>query len=126
MANEPVTLSGVTSDNVAPGWVCVRGTLTGPALYDATNGAAFDLSSYLTTIYGGVAITGTDTQADAGYAPMYFNAASTASTGKLAFAWDTANSGDAEDARAFTTATEDTVMNTLVFTFEAWGTPPTR
>ena len=50
MADDPVTISGVKQTNMELGQKRITGLITGPADYDATNGAAMDVSAYVQSI----------------------------------------------------------------------------
>ena len=127
MADDPVAIVATpTTTNIRPGLILVRGQITGPADYDNSGGAAFDLSSYLTTVKG-VKITGTDAQADAGVLATYLNAGSTAAGGFVTFGRDAgSDNGGAKNARVIANVADTTNLSGLTFWFEAVGTPPTR
>jgi hypothetical protein len=122
MADDPMTITVSGTKNIGPGLCMIYGTMAGPTDYDASGGAACDLSSYLTTVYGGVSLNGVDTEADAVIVPMYLNAAGTASTGFLKFMWDS----DSAAAGVLEDVVDTTNLSGYTWYFRAFGSPPTR
>ena len=96
MADDPMTLSVSRQINLAPGLVEVVYLATGPADYDATNGAAMDVSAYFQTI-DSVTFNAVTAKADALVIPRYVNDDFTdADGGAVYFTWDPADGGAAE------------------------------
>lgn len=73
MADDPVTISDATTTTIREGLVKVSFLCAGPADYDSTNGAAMDLSTYVTTIEDGPFFGGVTAAADALVLPTYVN-----------------------------------------------------
>lgn len=108
MANDPITMGTVTQFNVCPGKIKCEFLATGPADYDATNGSALDLSTYFETITS-VTFAGVTAADDALVYATYVSADyDDASAGAVYFTWDTANDGNAQNARAFSNVADTT------------------
>lgn len=123
MADDPVTLSSVEEFNLDPGLKYVTGLCTGPADYDATNGAAMDVSSYLQTIHF-ISFGGVTAKADALVYPTYVNDDYTdADGGAVYFTWDPADGGAAE---VFANVDDTTNLGGYQWRFYAMGTEVTR
>jgi hypothetical protein len=119
MADDPMALSDVTVTTIREGLCLVTGLATGPADYDATNGAAFDPSSYVTTLESGVTWGGVTAKADALVYPTYVNDDfDDADGGAVYFTW-----GTAEDDEAFRNVSDQTNLSGYVWRFSIWGTP---
>lgn len=101
MADDPMTISGAETMNVGPGLRIVAAKVTGPADYDATNGAALDVSAYGTDIMF-LSLQGVYAKADALIYANYVNDDfDDADGGAVYFTWSPAKSGDAEAAELF-------------------------
>jgi hypothetical protein len=96
MADDPMTLTFVKQTNLAPGLVRVVYLAAGPADYDATNGAAMDVSTYFQTI-DNVTFGACTAKADALICtPKYVNDDfSDADGGAVYFTWDSATAAAA-------------------------------
>lgn len=125
MADDPMTLASVTSTTIREGLVLVEGLASGPADYDATNGASMDVSSYVTAIKGGIDFTSVTAKADALVYPTYVNDDMTdADGGAVYFTWSPAKTGDAENAEIFDNVADTTDLSDYQWTFSILGTPP--
>ena len=82
MADDPMTLTFVKQRNRGPGDLEVTYLAAGPADYDATNGAAMDVSTYFQTI-DNVVFGGVTAKADALIYPPTSTMISTMPTGVL-------------------------------------------
>lgn len=119
MADDPMTLSDVTSTTIREGLVMVNGFAAGPADYDATNGSAMDVSSYVTTIESGVILAGVTAKADALIYATYVNDDfDDADGGAVYFTW-----GTAEDDEAFRNVSDTTDLSGYQWRFTLFGTP---
>jgi hypothetical protein len=121
MADDPVTISGVTEFNLAPpGLKYVTGLITGPADYDATNGAAMDVSTYFQTVHD-IQFGLVTAKADALVVPRYVNDDITdADGGAVYFTW----SGTAGAVLA--NVDDTTNLSGYQWRFVAFGTEVTR
>ena len=118
MADDPMTVTSATGINLAPGMRAVEFKLTGPADYDATNGAAFDLSSYFTTKIYSVSWGAVDAKADALVKPDYVNDDMTdLDGGAVYFTWTNAGTS----AAVFGNVTDQTNLSGYVFYCTATG-----
>ncbi|MCP4640594.1 MAG: hypothetical protein GY851_09185 [bacterium] len=122
MADDPMTLSSVTEYVMTDGLKFVAGVATGPSDYDATNGAAMDVSSYVQTIVGGISFNGVTAKADALIYPTYVNDDYTdADGGAVYFTW-----GTAEDDEAFRNVSDQSDLDAYQWHFSFVGTEVTR
>ena len=123
MADDPMTVDSSESINLRPGRVEWTLLVSGPEDYDATNGAAFDVSSYVNAIKS-LDFGACTAKADALITPRYVNDDLTdADGGAVYFTWDTANSGDAENARAFSNVADTTDLSGYQWQVTLSGTP---
>jgi hypothetical protein len=123
MADDPISTSEITQINVAPGlsYVCLE--CTGPADYDATNGAALDLSSWFgTKIYSVSCMSGVDAKADALLKVDYVNDSYTDTDGGAVYFSSTLDgtSGEGEDP-GFSNVADTTDLSGVVFRVVAFG-----
>ncbi|MHC5062110.1 MAG: hypothetical protein ACYTFK_13680 [Planctomycetota bacterium] len=72
MADDPITVDSSEKITIRDGLVKWRLTCSGPADYDATNGAAFDVSSYVTEIWD-ISFNSVTAKADALVLATYVN-----------------------------------------------------
>jgi hypothetical protein len=125
MADDPITVVSTTNARTAA--LGVRRTtllVAGPADYDATNGAAFDVSSYVTSIHS-IEFTGVTAKADALVIPRYVNDDWTdADGGAVYFTWDEANDGSTQAARAFANVADTTDLSGYQWQCVIEGSPP--
>ncbi|MCP4540164.1 MAG: hypothetical protein GY832_23750 [Chloroflexi bacterium] len=121
MADDPMTLSDVTSTTIREGLVLVCGLAAGPSDYDATNGAAMDVSSYVTTIESGIVFAGVTAKADALIYPTYVNDDyDDADGGAVYFTWD--DNADAA-ASAFVNVDDTEDLDAYQWRWHCFGTP---
>jgi len=126
MADDPMTLTFVKQRNRGPGDVEVVYLAAGPADYDATNGAAMDVSTYFQTI-DNLVFGPVTAKADALVYPKYVNDDfDDADGGAVYFTWDTANDGDAQNARAFSNVADTTDLSGYEWRVTVTGTMVTR
>jgi hypothetical protein len=127
MADDPVTFSGVEEFNLQAGLKMVTGLMTGGDDYDADPGQLADFSTYVQTIKAGPFFGGVTAAADALVYPTYVNDDYTdADGGAVVYTWDTANDGDAQNARAFSNVADTTDMSGYQWRFCLIGTEVTR
>ena len=94
MANDPMTVTSSVGFNLAPGLRQVEFLVAGPADFDATNGAAFDLSSYFSSAIYNVSFGACDAKADVLTEARYVNDDMTdLDGGAVYFTWATGNAG---------------------------------
>ena len=95
MANDPITVDAATSFTLREGLCLHTLTCSGPADYDATNGSAFDVSDYVSSIYH-ISFTSVTAKADALLYATYVNDDFTdADGGAVYFTWDSSTAADA-------------------------------
>lgn len=117
MADDPVTLSIEHRFTLANGCRMIVGTCTGPADYDATNGAACDLSDEFESDLYAVDFPGVDAKADCLVYPTYVNDDYTdLDGGAVYFTW-----GTAEDDEPFRNVADTTDLSGYVWRFIAYG-----
>jgi len=120
MADDPMTLSSVTSVTIRDGLVKVSGLAAGPADYNATVGAVMDLSAYVSTVPGGVQFGGCTAVADALVYPTWIGATSAnAADGTVVFTWDSDSAADA----VFEEVADQTNLSGYVWHFTVFGEP---
>lgn len=117
MADDPMTINSATQFTIREGLKFVFLKTTGPADYDATNGAAFDVSSYVSNIYGLVPC-GVDAKADALVKFDYVNDDMTDADGGAVFI---SESGTAD--AVFDNADDTTNFSGYVVYWMLWGAP---
>jgi len=116
MADDPITVTTAVGHNLGPGLRQVNFKIAGPADYDATNGSAFDLTSYFKNRIDNVIIDAVDAKADALLKGNYVNDDMTdLDGGAVHFTWAT---GDAGAGVAVTDATD---LSGYVFFVTAFG-----
>lgn len=126
MADDPVTFASVEHFNIMPGLKLVTGLMTGGDDYDADPGQLADVSSYVQTIKS-FSFDAVTAAADALVYPTYVNDDFTdADGGAVVYTWDTANDGDAQNARAFSNVADTTDMTGYQWRFIIIGTEVTR
>ena len=95
MADDPITVDSSESFNIRPGVVMWTLLCSGPADFDATNGAALDVSSYVTAIKF-IDFGACTAAADNLVVPRYVNDDLTdADGGAVYFTWDSDSAADA-------------------------------
>lgn len=95
MADDPMTVDSATSFTLREGLKMTTLTVSGPADYDATNGAAFDVSDYCSSIYF-IHFGAVTAKADALINARYVNDDLTDADGGAAyFTWDASTAADA-------------------------------
>lgn len=122
MADDPVTISGAVSYNLGPGMRVTTGLIAGPADYDATNGAAFDVSSYVSSIKY-LHVGACTAAADNLVVPRYVNDDMTdADGGAVFYTWDSDSAADA----VLENVADTTDLSGYQFQFLLIGPGPTR
>lgn len=118
MADDPVTLTLVDSWTIQPGLKMAVLTMAGPADYDASGGAACDLSTWFDDIYFVAPPCCTDAQADALIDAKYYNAAfGTSSAGFFTFSWTGAGA-----SAVFANVTDTTNLSSYTWRILVVGT----
>jgi hypothetical protein len=125
MADDPMTVDAVVLERSADLGVRVtKLKVSGPADYDATNGSAFDISTYTSNVYD-VQFGGVTAKADALVIPRYVNADWTdATAGLVYFTWDEANDGATQAARALANVADTTDLSGYQWYVTTEGAPP--
>jgi hypothetical protein len=107
MADDPMTVDSSEKKPMRDGMVKWRLVVSGPADYNATVGAAFDLSSYVSKIWQ-CSFGGCTALADNGIIPRYINDDfDDADGGTVAFHW----SADGTDGEVFVEVTDATNLS---------------
>jgi hypothetical protein len=123
VADDPMTVDTSEKITLREGLAIWRLKCSGPADYDATNGSAFDVSSYVSKIwscdFNAVTAKG-DALAIATYVNDDFD---DADGGAVYFTWDTANSGDAENARLLSNVADQTDLSGYQWLVTLIGAP---
>ncbi len=119
MANDPMTVDSSESITIRDGLVLWRITVSGPADYDATNGALFDVSDYVSKIWQ-CDFGGATALADNGIIPRYINDDfDDADGGAVAFHW----SADGTDGDVFIEVADTTSLSTYQWQVTLLGAP---
>ena len=119
MADDPVTITADTEFTLANGVRMIEGTITGPADYDATNGAAADFSDYFDDKIYSVCIGGVDAKADALVLCTYVNDDyEDTDGGACYFTWEDA---DGSNARVLENVADTTDLSGYVWKYVAFG-----
>lgn len=114
MANDPITVTSSNGTNLGPGLRMVTFEIAGPADYDATNGSAFDLTSYLKNRIDNVTISAVDAKADALVIANYVNDDMTdLDGGAVFFSWNPAAA--VSSAAPFANVADTTDLSGYVF-----------
>lgn len=112
MADDPITVVSSSALNLGPGKRLVNLKISGPADYDATNGAAFDLTSYLKNRIDSVSFGAVDAKADALVKADYVNDDMTdLDGGAVYFTWSAAGTS----AAVFGNVADTTDLSGYVF-----------
>ena len=120
MADDPVTISNAVEINVAPGLKFLAFTVTGPADYDASGGAACDLSSYFGTKIYGVSGAGYDAEGDELWKVAYQNDDLTDLDGGFVHFSGTKH-GTSGEGESLGDAADTTDLSGIQFQMVAWG-----
>jgi len=119
MANDPMTVVSAASFTLREGLSYHSLIVSGPADYDVTNGAAFDVSAYVSSIYSLIPASVT-AKADALINIAYVNDDMTdADGGACYFTWDSSTASDG----VFENVTDTTNLSGYVWQVTIIGAP---
>lgn len=119
MADDPMTVDAAEEITLREGLKVVFLTVSGPADYDATNGAALDVSSYVSSIKD-ISLNMVTAKADALLFARYVNDDITDSDGgAVFFTWDSSTAADA----VFENVADTTDLSGYQFRVTLFGAP---
>ena len=123
MADDPMTVDASTQTTIREGLVMWDFTLSGPEDYDSTNGSAFDLTDYVTSIKN-VIFGSVTAAADCLVIPRYVNDdMDDPDGGAVYFTWNPACSGDAQNAAVLANVANATNLSGYQWSVTVFGTP---